>query len=132
MLRTILPMLLAVALVAGEDPTIVVHGPTVVAFFAPIKHPETEGDELQALAHFKANAKQVRETLEKSGVELDEVYAVGFEVRNGAKVETFDSGHMKVGYYFVAPEKKPRIEYGIAAPAQLLQVAREYFGIAIH
>jgi hypothetical protein len=30
----------------------------------------------------------------------------------------------------VAPGKKPRVEYGVMADADLLQVANEYFGLA--
>jgi hypothetical protein len=33
-----------------------------------------------------------------------------------------------VGYHFVVPGRKPRIEYGVMTDADLLQVANEYFG----
>jgi hypothetical protein len=35
-------------------------------------------------------------------------------MRVGAKVTTFRPGDVKVGYYYIAPGKKPRIEYGVA------------------
>jgi hypothetical protein len=38
-------------------------------------------------------------------------------------------GPVKVGYYFIAPGKKPRIEYGVVTDIDLLQIATEYFGV---
>jgi hypothetical protein len=45
-------------------------------------------------------------------------------------VVLFRLGKVKVGYYFVAPGKKPRIKYGVMTDADILQMADEYFGIA--
>jgi hypothetical protein len=49
-------------------------------------------------------------------------------VRVGKIVKAFRPVKGDVGYYFVAPGKKPRIEYGVMTDADLLQVANEYFG----
>jgi len=50
-------------------------------------------------------------------------------VRVGNKVTTFRPVKVDVGYYLVAPGKKPRIEYGAMTDADLLKVANEYFGL---
>lgn len=34
-----------------------------------------------------------------------------------------------VGYYLIAPDKKPQIEYGVMTDADLLQLAKRYFGL---
>jgi hypothetical protein len=134
MLRIFLAILLAlftIFLVDQDRPAVNVSGPTMIAFFAPIKHPETDAEGNQALAEFKKYAAQVREPLQRAGIDFQEMYAESFDLRINGKLTTFSSGHMKIGYYFVAPDKNPRIEYGIAPPAQLLQVAREYFNLPI-
>jgi hypothetical protein len=46
------------------------------------------------------------------------------------KLTTFRPGKVGVGYYLVAPGKDPRVEYGVMTDADLLQLAKEYFGIS--
>lgn len=123
---------LAVAPRAAEkQPVIVVRGPTVVAFFEPVtqaklvKDPDTN----EALADFQLYASSVRTPLRKAGIEFHELYAHSFRLRVGNQLTTFRPVKVNVGYYLVAPGKKPRIEYGVMTDADLLQVANEYFGI---
>jgi hypothetical protein len=118
-------------LAAEKPPIIVVEGRTVVAFFPPTSNPELEKDPdlNEALADFQVYAKSVREPLKKAGVEFHELYTHSFQVRLGKMVTTFRANKGDVGYYFVAPGKKPRIVYGVMTDADLLQVANEYFGI---
>ena len=49
-------------------------------------------------------------------------------MRVGVKTTTFRPGKITVGYYFVAPGKKPRIEYGVNTDDGLVDIAKEYFG----
>ncbi len=120
------------ALALAADPVYTIHGPTILAFFAPVKHPETDGDADRELLKFRALARQSHEPLEKAGIDFQEVYAPVFEVRVGSEKTTFDSGHMKVGYYFITPGKKARVEYGVAPVPALLEIAKEYFGVLPH
>jgi len=118
-------------LFAAESPsTIVAHGPTIVAFFPPVTKTELQNDPdtNEALADFKLYATRVREPLKKSGIEFHELYAYSFQVRRGNTVTTFRPSREQVGYYFVAPKKKPRIEYGVMTDVDLLEIAHEYFG----
>jgi hypothetical protein len=76
-------------------------------------------------------AARVREPLRRAGIDFHEVYAGSFRVRIGNKVVTFRPGEVKVGYYFVAPGKKPRVQYGVDTDDDILRIAGEYFGIAV-
>jgi hypothetical protein len=118
-------------LAAEKPPIIVVKDRTVVAFFPPASKAELgkDPDLNEALADFQVYAKGVREPLKKAGVEFHELYTHSFQVRLGKTVTTFRPTKADVGYYFVVPGKKPRIEYGVITDADLLQIAHEYFGI---
>jgi hypothetical protein len=54
----------------------------------------------------------------------------GSVFRMGKAATTFKPTKVDVGYYLVAPGRKPRVEYGVMTDADLLQVADEYFGTA--
>jgi hypothetical protein len=107
-----------------------VHGPTIVAFFPPVTKTELQKDPdaNEALADFQVYANSVREPLKKSGIEFHEIYAHSFQVHRGNTVTTFRPSKAQVGYYFVVPGKKPRIEYGVMTDVGLLEIAHEYFG----
>ena len=115
----------------GAQPSFVVHGPTVVAFFPPVqqKELETDADTNEALADFQEYTRRVRDPFRKEGVDFHEVYALTFRIRVGSKVTIFHAGDVKVGYYFVAPGKKPRIHYGVETDIDLLQIDADYFGL---
>lgn len=117
---------------AEKQPVVVVTGRTVVAFFPPTSEAELQKDPdtNEALADFQLYASRVRDQLEKSGIEFHELYAHSFRVRVGKAVTTFHPTKIDVGYYFIIPGKKPRIEYGVMTDADLMQVANEYFGAA--
>jgi hypothetical protein len=117
--------------VAEKQPVVVVHGPTVVAFFEPVTQAKLakEPDTNEALADFQLYATSVREPLRKAGIEFHELYTHSFRLRVGNRLTTFRPVKGDVGYYLVAPGKKPRIEYGVITDVDLLQVANEYFGI---
>ena len=123
---------LTIALGAAEkQPAIVVRGPTVVAFFEPVPQSklDKDPDTNESLADFQLYARSVREPLRKEEIEFHELYAHSFRLRIGSKLTTFRPVKVDVGYYLVAPGKKPRIEYGVMTDSDLLQVANEYFSI---
>ena len=119
-----------ISLVAAEkQPVVLVAGPTIVAFFPVTKAElQKDSDANEALADFQFYAQQVREPLKKSGIEFSEVYAYSFRLRIGKEATEFKPAQGNVGYYLIAPGKKPRIEYGVMTNTDLLQVANEYFG----
>lgn len=107
------------------------RGPTVVAFFEPVTQAklDKDPDTNEALADFQLYAANVRRPLMNSGIEFHELYAHSFRLRVGNQLITFRPAKMDVGYYLIAPGKKPRIEYGVITDADLLHLANEYFGI---
>lgn len=128
-------MLLVLFLLCGSlkatpnENLVVVKGPTVVAFFPPVTQAELskDPDTNEALADFQHYARSAREQLHNAGVDFEELYVSSFGVESGGKTTTFRPGKLKVGYYFVAPEKSPRVEYGVMTDSDVLQVATEYF-----
>ena len=124
-----------VAFVSSQDtPTFEISQPTIVAFFPPVTQSELvkEPDTNESLSDFQFYASQVREPLKKAGVEFKEVYARSFRLRLRQTVTTFRPAKVEVGYYFITPGKKPRIEYGVMTDVDLLQIANEYFGLVKH
>jgi hypothetical protein len=116
---------LPVSLRAGEQLTFVVHGPTVVAFFPPVTKADLK-DGCESLADFQFYNPQISQMLQKEGIDFREVYALSFRIRIGAKVTTFRTRKIQVGYYFIAPSKKPRVEYGVLG-FEPIDIAHEYF-----
>ncbi len=117
--------------VAEENhPLLVVRGPTVVAFFPPVTDAELQKDPdtNESLSDFQFYSAKLREPLRKLGIDFHELYARSFELRIGKKLKTFRPVKVEVGYYLIAPGRKPRIEYGVMADVGLLEVAKEYFG----
>ena len=102
-----------------------------MAFFEPVPQSklDKDPDTNESLADFQLYARSVREPLRKAGIEFHELYAHSFRLRIGSKLTTFRPAKVDVGYYLVAPGKKPRIEYGVMTDSDLLQVASAYFGI---
>lgn len=113
---------------SAKQPLIVVRKPTVIAFFEHVteKQLEEEPDTNEALSDFQVYVSSVREPLRKRGIEFHEVDAKSFRLRIGSTITTFH-GKMDVGYYLIAPGKKPRIEYGVMTDTDLLDLASKYF-----
>jgi hypothetical protein len=116
-----------------KQTVVIVNGPTVIAFFPPVTQSElnNDPDTNEALADFQFYARNVREPLHKAGIDFKEIYAVSFRVQRGERITTFRPGKATVGYYFVAPDKEPRIEHGVLTDADLRQIASKYFGISV-
>jgi hypothetical protein len=126
----VVALVLVPSQVAAPKKTIVViNRPTVVAFFPPATSAElnADPDTNEALADFQLYATRVRKPLTDAGIDFKEIYAKSFQVQRGTQSRLFRPGKVDVGYYFVAPGKEPRIEYGVLTDADLLQVAKEYF-----
>ena len=127
-------ILLTVAIPIGarqqKFPTFDVRRPMIVAFFPPVTEVELQRDPdtNEALSDFQEYAHRVREPLRQRSIEFHEVYGNRFGIRQGKTVVIFTPGKVQVGYYFIAPNKKPRIEYGVNTDDGLLQMADEYFG----
>jgi hypothetical protein len=114
---------------ANKTRTFDVRGPTVFAFFPPVTEADLskDPDTNTALDDFQFYARKVRQPLEKKGIEFREVYAYRFSIRRGTTVSVFTPRKIQVGYYFVAPGKKPHVAFGVMTDADLLQAADAYF-----
>ena len=117
---------------APKEKLVVVNGPTVVAFFPPVTGAELakDPDTNESLVDFQLYATRVREKLNNAGIEFQVIYASSFAVRCGAKTTTFRPKKTTVGYYFIAPGKSPRVEYGVMTDVDILRVAAEHFQLA--
>jgi hypothetical protein len=111
----------------SKEPVFIIRRPTIVAFF-PVTTKEIDPDTNEALSDFQFYAGEVRGPLSKRGVDFREVYARSFRVVTGGRTIRFRAANGSVGYYFVAPAKTPRVEYGVEADVDLLQMAEKYFG----
>jgi hypothetical protein len=93
---------------AQIEPLFDVHRPTVVAFFASISQSKPTDDETnEALNDFQFYAERAHARLAKAGVDFHVVFSHSFGVRLGTKTISFRPGKADVGYYLVAPGKKP-------------------------
>jgi hypothetical protein len=119
-------------LIAQRLPEVNVRRPTVIAFFAPVTQEELskDADTNEALADFQAYAKSVRRPLKDAGIDYKELYTHAFRVRTGYRVSNFHPAK-DVGYFLIAPGKKPRVQYGVMTDGDLLEVATEYFGSSL-
>jgi hypothetical protein len=119
---------------AAKPPVFSVTTLTVVAFFPPVTKEELDRDPdtNESLSDFQLYAAQVREPFRKAGIDFHETYTRVFAVRANGKTTLFRTTRREeVGYYFCAPEKKPRVEYGVMTSSDLLAIAQEYFGISV-
>lgn len=108
---------------------IVVNRATVVAFFPPVSDEEMKKDPgaNESLADFQFYAAKLRPQLADKGIGFEEVYASSFDIQSGAKTIKVRPKEIEVGYYFVAPGKEPRVQYGVMTDIDVLEVAGEYF-----
>jgi hypothetical protein len=115
----------APALIAAQVP-VKITGPTVIAFFAPASEDDVDGND--ALDDFRFYAEQVREPFAKAKIAFHVVDARSFRVSMRGKIRVVRP-KKDVGYYFVAPGKKPLFHYGVDTDEGLFKIAREYFGL---
>ena len=117
---------------AGQNavvPTFAITGPTVIAFCRPVTDAELEKEPgtNEVLSDFQLYASQAAPRLKKAGIQFEVASAVKFRIKDGGSVHTFTSGKVWVGYYFIAPGKKPRVEYGVHDDLDILEIASRYF-----
>jgi hypothetical protein len=93
--------------VSHDTPVFDVDRPMILAFFRPssdINKPGTSAND--SLSDFQAYLKRANDPLQKAGIDVHEVYARSFQVRDGGKTTTFQTKKMNIGYYLVAPARK--------------------------
>jgi len=114
-------------------PEFVVKSPTIVAFFPPVTDAELEknADTNEALGDFQLYATRAVPRLKKAGIAFEVVNAVTFKVRVGKTTSTFRTGKVGIGYYFIAPGRRPRIQYGVMTDEDIVATAHEYFKVAV-
>jgi hypothetical protein len=141
-MRRILGIVWLVALVCGAVsaqktakpvPVFTIHGPTIVAFYPHYTKEEQEeiekgeGD-AAVMEDFSFYAAEANKHLKDAGIDFLTKEARSFKVRVGTRVYFFPGGKVNIGYYLIAPGKKPQVEYGVKTDTDLLEVARKYFG----
>lgn len=107
--------------------------PTVIAFFPPITDAELDKDPdmNEVLSDFQLYASRAGPRLKQAGIDFEVATAVKFKIKDGGFVHTFKTGKVGVGYYFIAPGKRPHVEYGVHDDLDLLDIARKYFQLPI-
>jgi hypothetical protein len=132
-LLVLLPVVLTFHLVfsqsAGKPQVFEIDHPTVIAFF-PSTAKSTKKDS-DSLADFQLYTASARQPLESGGVDLQVVYTREFRVIVNGTATTFKPSKAEPGYYYVAPGRKPRIEFGVMNDTDMVRVAHEYFGPAM-
>jgi hypothetical protein len=128
--------------VSGGQPRVVkpqivqVDLPTVVAFWKFDRQRDAaiaQGDEAEALSDFQFYAGNEKDLFRKHGIHFYEIYDTSFtlKIKNQISViraKQFDNG---VGYYLIAPNKKPQIIKGVMTDSDLLEAAEKYFSAAV-
>jgi hypothetical protein len=84
-------------------------------------------DSNESLADFQYYAGQAKAPLLKKGVKFYVTYSHSFSIHVGSDISLFRPGKVEVGYYFISPGRKPRIEYGVVTDLDLLAISKEYF-----
>jgi hypothetical protein len=112
-----------------QPPSFAITGPTIIAFFSPAT--QNQADDNEAFSDFQFHFSKFESPLKRAGITLCRADAHSFRVRNAGRSQTFWPGKIGVGYYLVAPGMAPQIEYGVMTDADLLEIARKYFGRAI-
>lgn len=88
---------------------------------------EEDPDANEALDDFQFYARETRIALDGSGVAFHEVYVRGISVVvDGA--EKVLRPEVTVGYYFIAPGRAARVEYGVHTDVDILALVDDIFG----
>jgi hypothetical protein len=113
-----------------QEPLITVTGPTLIAFFPSVTERELrdEPDTNETLSDFQFYASRSLGPLRKAGIDFQQLYTRSFRIKTGKAVSRFQPVEAQVGYYFIAPGKKPQVVYGVVTDDDLIRRATEYFG----
>jgi hypothetical protein len=123
--------IMPVYLYAGTPlPILEIKGSTVIAFFGPVTQDEIakDADLNESLSDFQYHLHSAKSRLEEAGVTVYELYANSFSMKLLKSTTTFKPKNANVGYYFIMPGEKPKIQYGVMSDVDLLYIANEYFG----
>lgn len=118
---------------AGGDNTFLIQKPTIIAFFPKVAAADLDrdADTNEVLSDFQNYLGPSRLRLSKAGIELLEFYGRSFRAGPSKHMRRFHSGKIQIGYYFIAPDKEPHVEYGVMTDDDIVASARKYFGISI-
>ncbi len=124
------PLFLPAQTTPDNSPVYVLRRSTVLAFFVGADHArEIDANGNETLSDFQIYTYQAKAPLKKMGIDLLDTIAPAFRIRFGAKdKDTMLRPAQSVGFYFLAPGREPRVEYGVRTDDQLVAIAREYFG----
>ena len=106
---------------------------TVVAFFLPMTESETNSGngESEALGDFNHYASLAQKRMKNAGIDFHVTNAPSFQIRTEAKLRTFQTSEVGVGYYLIAPGKEPQVVNGVMTDEDLVDAARAYFRVVI-
>jgi hypothetical protein len=81
-----------------ETPLFDIHQPTVLAFFRPTSHADASGSRANdTLSDFQVYLRKASAPLGQAGIEVHDVYARSFQVRDGVKTTTFQTKKIASG-----------------------------------
>lgn len=114
---------------AGKLPLIVIHRRSVIAFFVGANEArEIDANGNESLSDFQLYAYQAKGPLKKMKVDLLDTTSPAFSIQTGTKVVDFHPAQ-RIGYYFIASGREPRVEYGVRTDDQLIEIASQYFSV---
>jgi hypothetical protein len=118
-----------VSVAAAEQQTrFVITGPTLISFFLDYTDDEILAEGGESLYDFKSYLPAAENTLRWAGVQVHAVFRVkSFQVKMGSRWRTVKPRESGVGYYFIAPGREPRLEFGVEDSETIVDFAREYF-----
>jgi len=117
------------ATAAEQQTRFVITGPTLISFFLNYTDDEilAEGGD-EALNDFVFYLPAAEDQLRRAGVQVHAVFKLkSFQVKMGSRWRTVQPRAQDVGYYFIAPGREPRLEFGVEDSETIVDSAREYF-----
>ena len=115
-----------------QIPVIQIQKGTVIAFYISASTASrTDADSNEALSDFQFYADQVKQPLSRLDIDFKELYVRSFRLHVSGRDIVFRPKSDAVGYYLIAPGKKPHIEYEVMTDADLILVAKSYFGLPV-
>ena len=106
----------------------VITKPTLISFFLDYTDKEIAADGgNESLSDFVYYLPQAEDKLRAAGVQVYSVFKVkSFQVKVSGQWRTVRP-RVTVGYYFIAPGREPKIEFGVQDTEAIMDLAREYF-----